>query len=106
MKRAIMFAAASALCFAETWSGKLIDPACKDKAQQSGQTMDCSATASTRTFGIELSDGTVLKLDSDGNAKAAEVVKTNKSPNVQVTVTGSLDGKGGVKVESLNIQGQ
>jgi hypothetical protein len=103
-KFALLLSLASAFCFADTWSGKLIDTSCKAKSQASGQNMDCAATKATRTFGIELPDGKVLNLDADGNSKAAEAVKTAKSANMHVAVTGSLDDKGGVKVESLNIQ--
>jgi hypothetical protein len=105
----------SVLCLAETWSGKVVDAACKDQAAApapagqsappAGQVANaCEPTASTVAFGIELSDGKVLKLDGAGNAKALEAVKTNagKSP-LQATVTGSLDGKT-VKVESIDIK--
>src|SRR6266851_3794142 len=60
----------SVLCLAESWSGKVVDAACKDQAQAPAA---CEPTASTAVFGIELSDGKVLKLDNAGNAKATEV---------------------------------
>jgi hypothetical protein len=103
----------SVLCLAETWSGKVVDAACKDQAAtpgvQSAQPNSpvanaCEPTASTVAFGIELQDGKVLKLDSTGNAKAADAMKNNtgKSP-LQATVTGSMDGQT-VKVESIDIK--
>jgi hypothetical protein len=103
-KFALLFSVASAFCFADTWSGKLIDSACKAKAQESGQAMPCSATKATSTFGIETPDGKVMSLDAEGNAKAADAIKNNKNPDPQVSVTGSLDAKGAIKVESINVQ--
>ena len=78
----------SVLCLAETWSGKVVDAACKDQAAtpapsaQSAQpgarvANACEPTASTVAFGIELSDGTVLKLDGSGKAKVVEAMKPN-----------------------------
>jgi len=105
----------SVLCLAETWSGKVVDAACKDQAAApapsaqsappAGQaTNACEPTASTVAFGIELSDGRVLKLDSAGNTKAADAMKTNAGKSsLQATVTGSLDGQT-VKVESIDIK--
>ena len=105
----------SVLCLAETWSGKVVDAACKDQAATpapAGQSAQpgrqaanaCEPTASTVSFGIELSDGKVLKLDSTGNAKVVEAMKGNTGKSsLQATVTGSLDGQT-VKVESIDIK--
>jgi hypothetical protein len=103
----------SVLCLAETWSGKVVDAACKDQAaspaaqsaQPGGPVANaCEPTASTVAFGIELSDGKVLKLDGAGNTKALEAMKSNTGKSsLQATVTGSLDGQT-VKVESIDIR--
>jgi hypothetical protein len=103
----------SVLCLAETWSGKVVDAACKDQAAapsapgaQPGSPVAnaCEPTASTVAFGIELQDGKVLKLDSTGNAKAAEAIKNNAGkPAPQATVTGSMDGQT-LKVESIDFK--
>jgi hypothetical protein len=103
----------SVLCLAEIWSGKVVDAACKDQAgapaaqsaQPGGQAANaCEPTAATVSFGIELSDGKVLKLDSTGNTKAAEAMKNNTGKSsLQATVTGSLDGQT-VKVDSIDIK--
>jgi hypothetical protein len=105
----------SMLCLAETFSGKVIDAGCKDQgatapAAQSTNppsaptTNACEPTASTTSFGIELSDGKVLKLDGAGNTKVADLLKnsSNKS-SLQATVTGSLDGQT-VKVDTVDIK--
>ena len=90
----------SGLSFAETWTGKLVDAACAGKSQKSQA--DCSPTVATRSFAIELSDGKILKLDSNGNSKATEAIKdTTFKPESQVTVSGQLEGQT-VKVESMN----
>jgi hypothetical protein len=103
----------SLLCLAETWSGKMVDAACKDQAapapapeaQPSSPVANaCEPTASTVAFGIELPDGKVLKLDSAGNTKAAEAMKNNAGKSaLQATVTGSMDGQT-VKVETIDIK--
>lgn len=104
IKSALLLSVASALCFADSWTGKLIDASCKAKGDSNTQSMSCAATAATTAFGIELSDGRVLNLDADGNMKAAEALKTNKTSNQKVSVTGTLDNTGSVKVDSINIQ--
>lgn len=104
----------SVLCLAETWSGKVVDSACKDQSQGAPNAQPaqpgapsanaCEPTGTTTAFGIELSDGKVLKLDATGNAKAAEAVKSsNNKSGLTATVTGSLDGQT-VKVESIDIK--
>jgi hypothetical protein len=97
----------SLLCLAETWSGKVVDAACKDQAAAApapAPVNACEPTASTVAFGIELSDGKVLKLDSAGNTKAAEAMKNNAGKSsLQATVTGSMDGQT-VKVETIDIK--
>jgi hypothetical protein len=111
-KVVIVVCLGSALCLAETFSGKVVDSACKDQSSQGAQpaqpgarpTNACEPTASTTAFGIQLSDGKVLKLDGTGNAKAAEAVKSsNNKSGLQATVTGTLDGQT-VKVESIDIK--
>ena len=104
VKFALLFSVTSVLCLADSWSGKLVDSSCKAKAQASGEKMSCSATQATTTFGIELADGKVLHLDAEGNAKAADAIKNSKATDPTVSVTGSADASGKVKVESIKIQ--
>jgi len=109
------------LGLAESWSGKVVDAACKDQAAaapapapapapaESAQPSSpvanaCEPTASTVAFGIQLPDGKVLKLDSAGNTKVAEAMKNNAGKStLQATVTGSTDGQT-VKVETIDIK--
>jgi hypothetical protein len=103
-KFALLFSLASAFCFGETYSGRLVDSSCKAKAQQSGEKMSCAATKVTTNFGVETPDGKTLNLDADGNSKAIEAIKDSKSADVRVSVTGSITGDGGLKVESITVQ--
>src|SRR5882757_5079818 len=101
-----LFSIASALCFADTWTGKLIDATCTDLDKSNIQTKDAGACApkeSTAAFAIQTSDGKIYKLDSSGNAKAAEFFKATKiKPDIDVTISGTMSGQS-VKVDSLNV---
>jgi hypothetical protein len=106
LKAGSMLCLGSMLSFAESWTGKLVDANCKDKqstAQPEAPLAACEPTRATTSYGVELSDGRVLRLDGAGNAKAAEAVKTGSAKSMRATVTGSLDGST-VKVESIDIQ--
>jgi hypothetical protein len=101
----------SALALADTFSGSLLDNTCAQ--QQKGAT--CAPNASTTAFAIQTSDGKVLKLDSDGNRKAADALKQSnngadraKDPSaadtpVTATVQGTLNGDE-IKVDSVQVQ--
>jgi hypothetical protein len=92
---------AGTMCFAESWSGRLIDAACHEQAQ--GKAASCVPTSKTTAFGIETGDGKVVKLDSAGNMKATQIMKTTTKPDAEVTVNGSLSGDT-VKVDSIVAQ--
>jgi len=97
----------SALAFAETYTGKLVDARCAEQQKDAA----CSPTASTAAFAIQVS-GKTLKLDADGNRKAAEALKESgnsadraKDPNAQdsqvtATVQGTLNGDE-IKVDTI-----
>jgi len=96
----------SALAFAETWSGRLVDAACADQQK----TDVCAPTASTTAFAISAS-GKMLKLDAAGNTKASEALKNrensadrSKDPNREMTATvkGSLNGDV-IQVDSIEV---
>jgi len=110
-----VFCLGSMLCLADTFSGKVVDSACKDQSANppaaqstnppSGQaTNSCEPTASSTSFGIQLADGKIVLLDGAGNTKVADMMKnsSNKS-SLQATVTGSLDGQT-VKVDTIDIK--
>jgi len=98
----ILLFAASALSFAQSWSGYLVDAGCYRNDQsnhnENSSTVErdmnlelrqCSPTAKTRDFALVLRDWSSLKLDSSGNAKAAQVIRNSaKKTPVAVTVSG------------------
>lgn len=106
LRRIFLFWIASVLCFADTWTGKLIDAACADLDKSNIQTKDASVCAPkerTEAFAIQTSDGKIYKLDSAGNAKAAEFFKATKiKPDIDVTISGTMSGQL-VKVDALNV---
>jgi hypothetical protein len=96
-----VLALVASLAPAETWTGKLVDAACKASSEAS-----CPATAETHLFAIEVSDSKILFLDSRGNEKAAdaiEAIKDGSKSDLRATVTGSLEGRK-IKVETLELQ--
>ncbi len=86
---------------AQTWSGALVDAACK----QGEPNKKCSVAATTIAFGLVLADGKFLKFDEGGNATAGkEMQKVEaKGGDVMAKVSGMLEGST-IKVETLEIQ--
>ncbi len=107
-----LLAVFSGLALAESWQGKLLDATCFDQ-QKSATT--CDATSTTTTFALFVSNQ-AYKLDAAGNSKAVEAMKSRadrssdpdkaKVPSTQVVarITGTKDGDGTIKVESVDIQ--
>jgi len=94
----------SILGWAESWSGKLVDPECVDPAKSAaGRTPSCLPTSSTISFAVETPEGKVIKFDTTGNAKAREVLKTHGDPGLKITVTGKKNGDV-VQVEKLQAE--
>ena len=105
---------ASALAYAETWTGKLLDASCVDQ-HKNEQTMEaCMPTSATASFAIQVSEK-MLKLDEEGNRKAVEAWKEynnsadrEKEPDAppeeaMATVQGTLSGDA-ITVESTEIR--
>ena len=101
----------SALAFAETFSGQLVDARCAQQQKDAA----CTPTASTSAFALQVSGGKLLKLDAAGNKKAAEALKQSnngadraKDPNasdsqVMATVQGTLNDDE-IQVDSIEVQ--
>jgi len=101
----------SAMAFAETYTGKLVDAGCAAQQQKDAA---CNPTTNTTAFAIQVSGGNMLKLDANGNAKAADALKQSnnsadraKDPTaadnqVMATVKGTLNGDE-IKVESIEV---
>jgi len=114
MRRILTMGAAalfmSALAFAETYSGKLVDASC---AQQQKDAV-CNPTASTAAFALQVSGEKMLTLDADGNKKAAQALRDSnngadraKDPNapdsqVTATIQGTVSDSE-IKVDSIEV---
>lgn len=104
------------LACAESFSGTLLDASCyaqNQQNQQNQQTMQtCAPTSSTSSFAIQVA-GKVYQLDSNGNTKAAEAMKSradrSANPNstttssVVASVTGTREGDT-INVQTINVQ--
>jgi hypothetical protein len=113
MKNLIFFAAfiglGSSACFADDWTGKLLDENCvkQEMAQKAPEAslpaMDqaCPASGSTKMFAVEVSSGEILRLNPAGNAKAADAMKKAK-PGENVTINGTRRG-GTIDVTSIDL---
>ena len=100
----------SALVFAETWTGKLIDASCASQQPEAA----CTPTTSTGSFALRVDEHT-YRFDADGNKKAAEAFKKSESgaeraknpsmpdTGVTATVTGSM-ANNQIRVESIEVQ--
>ena len=107
----------SALSFAGSWSGTLVDSKCFYSEERNVNPTDtmifvdrdmnleiryCSPSAKTRSFVIVQPDGLSFRLDSVGNAKAAELVRnTGKKSRIFVAISGELS-KDTIKVDSIS----
>jgi hypothetical protein len=88
---------------AGSWTGRLVDAACKVSSQGDSSMASCPVTSATHLFAIELADAKVLIFDASGNEKAADAIKRTQKTDPPATVTGSLDGQM-VRVERIDLQ--
>jgi hypothetical protein len=111
---------ASAVSLADTWFGTLVDTGCYEAAERNVNPRDtltavdrdinselqrCAPTAKTKAFTVVQPEGTSVRLDSAGNAKAADLAsKQGKNARLYVTVTGALV-KNTVQVDSIEESG-
>lgn len=65
-------AAFATLALAETWSGRLVDATCYE--QEKGAAA-CNPTSTTTSFAL-LTSNQILRLDDNGNAKAAQEIRS------------------------------
>jgi len=100
-----------------TWSGFLVNSSCYEALERNTDPWDtstyvdrdrdwevryCSPDAKTKSFTLVDHDGLSYKLDSAGNAKAAEVVRqTGKKVPMEVKVAGEQD-KDTIQVDSIS----
>jgi len=113
-----LFCGLSALSFAETWSGALVDSKCYVLVERNVNPTDtltyvdrdknweirfCAPNARTKFFAVVLPDGLSFSLDTAGNAKAAELVRrTGKRSLFVVALTGEMS-RHTVRVDSISM---
>jgi hypothetical protein len=106
-----ILAAFSALAVAAEWNGKLLDASCYEKHQAQES---CAAKASTATFLLDV-NGTVYHLTETSNNMIGAAMKSRadrsrnpdvppKGSDVLAKITGTLNGKEHIKVETIEIQ--
>lgn len=101
----IALLATATLGLAADYSGKLIDANCsaaQNPSPDSKALAQCAPTSQTKSFAVQTADGKVIKLDSDGNKKAEEALKSDPT-KTDVTVSGSMNGQM-LKVDSINLR--
>jgi hypothetical protein len=115
MRVAILLFFLSTAGFARTWSGFLVDAHCWANLQSNmsenmvygEQSMtfdvhDCSPTKHTKLFNFIPGTWKRLKLDCNGNLRAAQLVqRLHKEPVYEVNVSGVLTKKKTLKVASI-----
>jgi hypothetical protein len=117
MRFATLLFLSSTFSFAGSWAGALVDSKCYAAEERNVNPTDtltsvdrdrnseiryCSPRTKTKSFAIVLPEGTALKLDAAGDAKAAELVRaTGKKSLFNVAVTGERD-KNTIKVDSIS----
>ena len=104
MKKVLLaFAVFSVAAFAETWSGTVVDVACKGK-DLAGHTKKCAMGCSKSGYGLVTADGKFVKFDEAGNAKALDAIKaTTKEKDLKGSVTGTMEGDV-IKVDSISLE--
>lgn len=92
----------SAAALADSWTGTVVDVACKGKDLAS-HSKKCALGCSKSGYGLVTADGKFIKFDESGNAKALEAIQaTAKEKDLKATVTGTLDGAV-IKVDSIRL---
>ena len=118
MRLAVFLCLSSALSFAGSWSGTLVDSKCYDAEQRNVNPTDtltsvdrdtnreisyCFPSPKTKLFTVVESSGQSFRLDAAGNAKAVELVATaGKKSRFAVAVIGEMS-KAIVKVDSISL---
>jgi hypothetical protein len=104
MKKLILgFGLFSAVCFAESWTGTVVDVMCKAN-DLANHTRDCALSCSKSGYGLVLADGKFLKFDERGNAKTLAALKaSHKDKDLKAKVSGTLQGSV-INVESIDLE--
>ena len=103
----------SALSFAGTWSGTLVDARCwgylKHKSavspaerNQNQDVRQCSPKAKTKSFAVLTPEGNALGLDAAGHARAELTEAAQGKAPIKVVVTGEQHTKKSIQVSSIS----
>jgi hypothetical protein len=119
MKLAVLMCVPAAFCFAETWSGSLVDAKCYAAEQRNVNPTDtelfvdrdinyeiryCSPSVKTKSFALVGEYGMDTPFDAAGNAKAADLVRNGGKKHVySVAVSGQVTGNE-IKVDSISVR--
>ncbi len=88
---------------AETWTGTLVDVACRTKDLAS-HTKECALNCAKGGFGLVTPDGKLVKFDEAGNAKALAALKaTSKEKDLKARVSGKME-EGVIQVDTIQLQ--
>jgi len=114
----ILLCLSTALSFAGSWSGALVDAKCYGAEERNVNPTDtstyvdrdrnleiryCSPSAKTKVFAVVRQDGLNFKLDSAGNGKAAELVRrTGRKSRFAVAITGEISDDT-IRVDSISL---
>jgi hypothetical protein len=116
MRKLLLFAACIGslpiLGLADTLTGNLIDTECLPQAKPT--LASCQPSSTTAAFALVNDEGKVLKLDKEGNTKAAEALKNradrSADPNsaaktgaAKARITGTMENNV-LKVETIEVQ--
>jgi hypothetical protein len=115
MRLLLLFSFTSAISFAGTWFGRLVDTKCYENEERNINPRDtlfvdrdqnreiryCSPKAKTKSFTVVEPSGEYFRLDSAGNAQAADLLqRTGQRNGLYVTVIGKLS-KNTIDVDSI-----
>lgn len=110
MRKAVVIFAVAALlpvaALAETWkNAPIVDTNCvaRVKADPDKHTTSCALKCEKSGYGLLAADGTYLKFDAAGNARAVAALKaTKKTDHLRATVEGDRQGDE-ILVKSLTL---
>jgi hypothetical protein len=91
MKKIIVGLALGAVfATAESWTGTVVDVACKNN-DLAGHTRECALKCSRTGYGIVLANGKFLKFDERGNMSALAALRASvKEKDLKAKITGVL----------------
>lgn len=114
---ALVFLASPACLATGDFSGYMVDVNCYETLQRNTNQwptptveldMDwdikfCAPITTTKSFGLVKQDWTILRFDSDGNAKAADLVHNTEKQEVYLVALAGAMNKNILRVDSISM---